>query len=319
MKRILWRIAQVVVTVGILVWVFRDQQMRANIPVILHKANPWWILLGIACAGVAEASNIFRWQIFLQIQKVRVPLARTAMVFMIGVFFNLFLFGSTGGDVIRAAYLCKEQKNKKTGVILSVIADRLLGMAVLVPFGVLIVLTRHQWFMQTSATTAMFWFLIIFMIVMTAFFVFMFVVTRLQLSDKLPRWLSTHKSLMQVVHACSLFGQSWKKTLVAYGLSFPVLFGTFAPFYCAAKSFNADVSLLDMYSIMPIVIVVSSVPVSVSGFGVREGLFKSLLGDLAGVPAEMAVLISLAGFLSYISWSLVGAVIWLVSKPSRTK
>ena len=36
-------------------------------------------------------------------QEVRVPLARTAVVFMIGVFFNLFLFGITGGDVVRAA------------------------------------------------------------------------------------------------------------------------------------------------------------------------------------------------------------------------
>jgi uncharacterized protein (TIRG00374 family) len=319
MKKVLLRIVQTLITVGILVWVFRDPKMRANIPVILHQANPWWILLGVACAGVAEVANIFRWQIFLRVQKVHVPLARTAMVFMIGVFFNLFLLDSTGGDVVRAAYLCAEQESKKAGIILSVVVDRLLGMFILVPFGVVIVILRYRWFTQTPATAAMYWFLIVFMTVMTIFFVAAFTISRLDLTDKLPAWLTKRQSIMRVIKACSLFGKSWRESLIAYALSFPILFGTFAPFYCAARAFNANVSLVDMYSIMPIVVVASAVPISVSGFGVREGLFKSLLGTLASVPAELAVLISLAGFLSYISWSLIGAVIWLVSKPARGK
>src|SRR6185369_17500260 len=104
-----------------------------------------------------------------------------------------------------------------------------------------------------------------------------FLITRRDLTDKLPAWLTKREYIMRVIKACGLFWKSWRESLIAYALSFPILFGTFAPFYCAARAFNANVSLLDMYSIMPIVIVVSSVPVSVSGFGVREGLFKSLL------------------------------------------
>ena len=83
------------------------------------------------------------------------------------------------------------------------------------------------------------------------------------------------------------------------------------------EAFSAHVSLVDIFSIMPIVTVVTSLPISVSGIGVREQLFKNLLGDLTGTAAEVAVLISLVGFLSYVCWSLVGAVIWLVSKPAR--
>jgi len=319
MKKLLVRAFQILVAIGVLVWVFRDRQMRGNIPLILHQANLYWILLGIAFAGVGELANIFRWHIFLKIQNVRVPLARTATVFMIGVFFNLFLFGATGGDVVRAAYLCADQKRKKGGVILSVVADRLIGMIVLIPFGVVVVLLRFRWFHKTPTAAALLWFLIIFMVVLTVFFAFAITVTSLGVTSKLPPALTAHKSFRQLLDACALFGRGWRETLIAYGLSFPVLFGPFATFYCAGRAFDAHVSLMDMFSITPIVTIVTSLPISFSGIGVREQLFKNLLGDLCGVPAVVAVLISLSGFLSYISWSLVGAAVYLGYKPARTR
>ena len=319
MKKLLLRVVQVLVTVGVLVWVFHDRQMRANIPVVLRQADPRWLLLGIAFAGAGELANIFRWQIFLRMQKVRVPLARTAMVFMIGVFFSLFLLGVIGGDVARAAYLCADEKDKKPGVILSVIVDRLIGMVVLIPFCVVVVLVRYRWFQQTAAATALFWSLIVFMIVTTAFYAFAITVTRLGATDRLPKWVARRESLMRLIKACGLFGRSGRDVIIAYALSVPVLFGMFVTFYCDARAFGASVSLADIFSIMPIVTVATSLPISVSGIGVREGLFKNLLGDLTGTPAEVAVLISLAGFLSYVCWSLVGGVIWLSSKPARKK
>jgi glycosyltransferase 2 family protein len=319
MRANLLRILQVLVTLGVLVWVFHDRQMRANIPILVRRADPRWLLLGAAFAGAGELANIFRWQIFLRMQKVRIPIVRTAMVFMIGVFFSLFLLGVIGGDVIRAAYLCADQDDKKPGVIMSVIADRLIGMLVMVPFAFIIVLFRYRWFQKTPAASAMFWFLVIFMIVVTIFLVFAIVITRLGLAEKLPAWVRRRGSLMRTIKACGLFGRSGRDFALAYGLSIPVLFGMFVAFYCAGRAFSAHVSLVDVFSIMPIVTVITSLPISVSGIGVREQLFKNLLGDLTGTPAEVAVLISLAGFLSYVCWSLVGAVIWLISKPARGK
>jgi len=81
MKAILLRSFQGLVTVGVLVWVFHDPQLRANIPTVLRQAEPGWILLGVAFAGAGELANIFRWHIFLRMQKISIPLARTAMVF----------------------------------------------------------------------------------------------------------------------------------------------------------------------------------------------------------------------------------------------
>ncbi len=318
MKKIGWRIVQVVVTVAVLVWVFRDPELRANIPVVLHRARGPWIALGIACAGLAELSNIFRWQILLRVQDIHVPLPRTALVFMIGVFFNMFLFGTTGGDVVRAAYLCGEQKDRKAGVILSVVVDRLMGMLVLVPFGLLVVILRYRWFRQTASASALLWFLIVFMLVMVLFFAAAIWTTRLGSADRLPRFLTRVEWLKNLLEACAKLGRRRRDLAIAYALSVPVLFGTFTPFYCAARAFGAHASALDVYCLLPIVTLVTSLPISFSGVGVREQLFKNLLGDLAGVPGEVAVLISLTGFLSYVCWCLLGAVIYLFSKPGRS-
>src|SRR5437868_1172713 len=51
MKTMLLRIFQALVTVGVLVWVFHDPQLRANVPAVLRRAEPGWILLGVAFAG----------------------------------------------------------------------------------------------------------------------------------------------------------------------------------------------------------------------------------------------------------------------------
>jgi hypothetical protein len=121
--------------------------------------------------------------------------------------------------------------------------------------------------------------------------------------------------LVRFVEAYHLFGHAWPQTLLGLALSAPVMFTFFATWWCAARAFGANVSLADIFSIMPVITVITSFPISISGLGVREELFKNLLGDLAHVPGEIAVLISLTGFTIYVFWSLVGAVIYSCWQP----
>ena len=129
---------------------------------------------------------------------------------------------------------------------------------------------------------------------MTAFFATAITITRLGATFRLPRWLAKRESWMRVIEACGLFGKLWRESCLAYLLSVPVLFGTFLSFYCAARGFGAAVSLMDILWIMsPSSPSSRQLPISFSGIGVREQLFKTFLADLTGIPAEVAVLISL--------------------------
>ena len=53
---------------------------------------------------------------------------------MVGVFYNTFLPGSVGGDLLKAYFIAKEHPERKARAIATVIADRALGLFGLILF-----------------------------------------------------------------------------------------------------------------------------------------------------------------------------------------
>ena len=168
---------------------------------------------------------------------------------------------------------------------------------------------------QTPAARGLLYTLLAFAAGCVVFIGGSFAIAGAGLAERLPLGTPGRDKIIEMAAAYNLFSAAWGRSLLALLLSFPVLFTFFGTFFCAAKAFRAHVSLADMFSIMPVVTVVSSLPVSVSGLGVREEMFKQLLGDLARVPPNLAVLISLTGFLIYVFWSLLGGAAYLWSRP----
>jgi hypothetical protein len=94
-----------------------------------------------------------------------------------------------------------------------------------------------------------------------------------------------------------------------------VLFSFYGAFYCASQAVHANVSLLDMVTIMPIVTTIISLPITPGGLGFRESLFEILLRDLAKVPGEVGILISLLGFSFFFLFGLIGGLCYLFYSP----
>ncbi len=315
MKKFLFRALQLLVTIAVLAWIFRDPSMRRNMMAALHKADPLWIMAGLFVSGIGEVANIIRWGLFLRAQNVKASWARIAAVFMVGVFFGLFLLGTAGGDVLKAFLLIKERQNQKAAILLTILADRLVGLLILLPFTFGLVLLRYQWLSQTPVARGLLYLLFMFSGGSVLFIGISLFLARPGVAEKLPAGLPGRAGLVEIASAYRLFASAWVQSLLAVLLSIPVLFTFFGTFYCASQAFHARISLADIFSIMPIVTFVTSLPVSISGLGLREEMFKNLLGDLSHVPPDVAVLVSLTGFLIYVVWSLVGAVAYIWARP----
>lgn len=104
-----------------------------------------------------------------------------------------------------------------------------------------------------------------------------------------------------------------KAGAVALALSLVIQLTTVAIVLTIALSFEIAVTPMAAFLVVPFAVFAAAVPVSVNGWGVREGLMVSGLG-LFGVAAGDALLISVVLGLSVIVAVLPGSLTWLALK-----
>ena len=139
-----------------------------------------------------------------------------------------------------------------------------------------------------------------------ALLTFSFVAASKGVLNHLPTRLPGLQILKEWGSTYTLFVLRWRSTLVAAGLSCVMLGLYFLTFYFSALALGLGLPLTDFFAVMPIVDLVAALPVSLGGFGVREGAFVTLLGQLLKVPAAEAVSLSLLGALASLAWGCVG-------------
>jgi glycosyltransferase 2 family protein len=318
MKKILLPVIQILITVGLLCWIFRDPEQNRKMLEAIGKAKAdgglWWFLPGISALGLAILLQTWRWIILLRVQDITVSFFRALRIMLSGMFFNLFLLGSTGGDVIKIFFIMRETPDKKAGALLSVFIDRVVGVLALAAVSAVVILARWEELMKSAPMGVL-----TVAIILGGSLGFIFaawLVDRLNLTSKLPRWLPMHDKMVEAAAAFSQYAKSGGAVGKAFLLSLPAHLLIFSTFYFAAKAFGAGLNLIGIFCVMPIVSTVTALPISLGGAGVREGLFITLLGALYQTPKEIAMSISISGFLMVVFWSLVGGLVYLLYRSS---
>ncbi|MFZ4774436.1 MAG: lysylphosphatidylglycerol synthase transmembrane domain-containing protein [Terrimicrobiaceae bacterium] len=302
---------QIVVTVGLLWWLFHDPQRRLTIWNALQSADWRWMLAALASAGLCEFLGIVRWQLFLRMLHLRVRLSEVTRLFFIGAFFNQFLPGTTGGDVLRVLYLMRDHPEHRTAGFLSVAIDRLLAVMVLVAMGLGFAWSRSAWFASSFAIgNTMKVFAIVLFIIGTGL-VASFLLTSRHLVGRLPARFPLRAQIIKLSTLWQLCIENRREALLGAFYTVPMLLAYFGAFYFVALAFTAKVTFLDMTSIMPLVTAISSLPISLNGIGVREALFEQLLYELCGVAQGTGLLISITGMFVYMVWGLPGGLFYL--------
>src|SRR2546423_8746809 len=148
MKKILVTIFQVTVTVGVLYWVYHDPNRRAQMVEALRNADYRWVLMAMLAYLVVEVAAAFRWHVLLKVQNIHLSVPRLTGLFFIGLFYNQFLPGGTGGDIIKSYYLLKETPDRKAGALLAVVFDRFIGIVAFGAVTATLIAFRYDFFFQ---------------------------------------------------------------------------------------------------------------------------------------------------------------------------
>jgi uncharacterized protein (TIRG00374 family) len=93
------------------------------------------MLLALALLIATTPISSSRWHLLLRCQGFRPTLGKVVQVTFIGQFFNVFLPGSCGGDVIRLGYLYRAARTALSRLLFSLALDRLFGLLALITLG----------------------------------------------------------------------------------------------------------------------------------------------------------------------------------------
>jgi len=316
MKKILITVFQLAVTIALLYWVYHDPNRRAQMAEALRHARYSWVVIGILAYVIVEIAAAFRWHVLLKVQGIHLSFWRLSGLFLIGMFYNQFLPGGTGGDIIKSYYLLKETPDRKAGALLAVVFDRLIGLVALVAITGTLIGLRYDFLSQTTETRQLLWILLVVLGVSIAGLLTTFVITGFKLFHSLPLRFPGREKLIEISAAYHLYARHWRATLVAFGSSIVAHLATFATFLSVAYSLRANVKIVDFFAVMPIERTISAMPISFAGIGWREKVLQIMLHGVCGVPEATAILVGSLSFLIILICCLPGAVVYFFYKPS---
>ena len=276
----------------------------------LQLVNPWFILLAFAAAITAVFCSVWVWRMMLPADSRPSYLTLLAH-YLLGFFYNNFLPGGFGGDVVRTGALVQGGQRIAQAAN-SVLMARLVGLWSIV---LLACLTTPVYTLATGWRAAM---PLIFgalgalaLAIVGSAFLFGAPMTFL-LKSMPERWRVWHQELQ------AYWGQR-QILLQALLISFGIQILAVSVNASMARALGLPVPFGILLLSIPLINLVVLLPISMGGFGVREGTYYFLLSGF-GVSAGQAVLLSLAVYVLLVIVAAVGAAVsqfWLPQNGGR--
>jgi uncharacterized membrane protein YbhN (UPF0104 family) len=261
------------------------------------------LLLVLALVAADRAVMILRWILLLRASGVAIETPRAASIFLVSSFVGSFLPAGVGGDVARAYGLSREATTASEAVA-SVVVDRLLGVLSLIVMGAVgFVVAAPTGLPRGLAVTAL-----VAVIVLAAALFWMDGVVRM-----LPRWrgtaglLSRMDALGDAVARYRRRGRVMARVL-AWSMAVQLL--RILQAFLLGLGLGIGVPFSTYLLFMPIGLLMLMLPVSISGFGLPQGVFVWMLVPL-GVSDELALALSTLIVLTGLAGNLPGLILWL--------
>lgn len=255
-------------------------------------AHPWWLSLVTLLWGSLVVITSIRWYLLLLVQGVMITFGKTLSLNFIGMFFNLCLPGSTGGDLVKCYYLASIFPGKKMETITTVLIDRILGVAGLLLVGGVSVLAYPAISLGGNRMVRAFSFSILAVCIATLLGLILllnlpgsFLDARLERHSHRLLWnmlLRCYRAVRvyrdkQFIIYCSLFLSALVHTIIII-TSFII-----------GRVIGSTLSWRFYGIITPLGLVAGSLPIAPAGLGVGEAAFEYLY-KLVGSPLGLSLI-----------------------------
>ena len=280
---------------------------------ILSTAHLGYV--GVALLGyfVGQVISSVRWTILARPLGLKNPFRDFASFYFIGMFFNLFAPSTVGGDFGRVFYLAREGVQGQghsgagptAGALISVIMDRAVGMVALVWMGAAALLFFPSYSIPPVIQ------LITYGLALGLIVGWALLPLAQRLLERRVNPIGRHLRLAIATYQTNpnVLAQTIALSLIVH-----VIQATIQLFLGRALALEIPYSYC--FILYPLVGVFSSLPITLNGFGLREGGYLFLL-QLIGISSEKAIAVGLLWFVVAALDSLFGGVLYVLRRAPR--
>ncbi|MBC6490595.1 lysylphosphatidylglycerol synthase transmembrane domain-containing protein [Flavihumibacter stibioxidans] len=275
MKKVILLIVRITVIVLAFYLVFRKLSLQ-DLLQAWRSIHAVWLIPALLLYNLSQFTSARRLQHFYHAIRVNISFQSNLLLYYKAMFYGLFLPGGISGDAYKVIRLKRVSTVSNRSLITATFLDRATGLMVLVILIALLLIRvleiRYTWLLWTGTVL-----IIIAVTVLAAWLI---------------RRYMAEFSLAAVTGA---------------GLSVLIQFLQLASFFCILQSMSTPVHQWLSYALLFYLgSVLSAVPVSIGGIGIREWVFATGSGWL-GLAASTAVTASLLFFLLAAGSALVAA------------
>jgi uncharacterized membrane protein YbhN (UPF0104 family) len=291
------RIATAALRIGIpalLLWLLARQADMESLTGRLAEADPRWLAAAFALTAVQVVLISWRWSIIMAGLNAAIGTALALRINLASFFLGQALPVSVAGDVWRV-WRIREMGHALGVGVRGVLMDRVTAMIGLV----LVVMASGPALLARMPDPTMRW------TVAMGLGIGLAVLAAVLATGRVPsRFTSRFKGVAE-------FGRA-ARGLLAHPLTAVPIIGVSAgvhllaglTLWLIAAGLNIPVGLVDCLVLTPPIVLVAGMPLSIAGWGLREGAMVAVFG-LVGVPVDGALLMSV----------LFGLLLLLVSLP----
>ncbi|HEY2931649.1 MAG TPA: lysylphosphatidylglycerol synthase transmembrane domain-containing protein [Acidobacteriota bacterium] len=278
----------------------------------LSHANVFWLAAALAFHYISYFWSVERWKVILENFRIRAPFGKLVRLTFIGGFFNLFLPSMVGGDFFRAFFLARDEGERLTTTLTSTILDRSAGFVALLTIGTISAGMRSvsirgvSLFPSVAALTGAF-----------------FLANVAVFSETVHLWLDgllrrrgmarSVERLDAVADGLKTLSRNGSALFKSLFISFGVQFLSVVIVWCIGRALHVDVPFIYFLIFVPIISIITMIPLTINGIGLREGSFYLLFSQV-GMSRESCVSMGLLFYLVMVLTALPGGLLYSMHK-----
>jgi len=268
------------------------------------------VVIAFIIMSIAFMFMVKKWLILLNIQKIKLNFKEGFLLYYTGLFFNLFLPTSLGGDFVRMYYTAKKSYKNRAGAVASVIMERIFGFFTVSLIAIAGILINFLVFKTRIMVKFKIFAVLMFIVAGTMIFILIFLnkYAKKIIAFITPRIFDLKGKITKLNEA--IFKYKTYKTFKALSLNILIQLLYILANYFVIKSFSENITFFHCALFIPIIFVVSALPITMGGHGIREGAYIYLFGTV-GLTKEQALATSLIIISIFAIHALAGGGIYI--------